>query len=319
MSTPISITGRKSPGGPPPGLNRLSLMRWAVKNPPEDPNITFDGKTVLVTGANAGLGYEAAVKYAQKGVTKLILAVRTQSKGEETKRKIMERSGRTDDFMSILLVDLTNISSVQGFAIALEKETTQLHIALLNAGMAAPSFVKLDTGYETALQVNVLSTALMAALILPILRRTTNVTGSPSHLTFVNSNGHIWVKRSSYQNTHNGNLLEHLNDPKFFALEHSYCAVKLLGMAVMKHMAKATTTTDREAKETPSIIVNACCPGLCKTELGRGFARPLQLINQGLQYFTARTAEEGGRTLVGATVLGPESHGQFWHHDILHP
>ncbi|PVI01776.1 NAD(P)-binding protein, partial [Periconia macrospinosa] len=300
--------------GPPPNLNRLSLMRWAAKNPPIDPHLTFAGKTILVTGANAGLGYEAAVKYAQKSVSRLILAVRSLPKGEAAKKSIITRSGRTDDFITILTVDLTSFASVQSFVTILEKETKELHIALLNAGIAAPSFEKLDTGYEKAVQVNVLSTALMAVLLLPLLRRTAESTGSDSHLTFVNSNGHIWVDKSSYIKTHNGSLLQHLNDPKTFALEHSYCGVKLLGMSVLKRVAKA------EERRTPSrVIVNACCPGLCKTELGREFAKPLQWVNNAMQYFTARTAEQGARTLVGATALGRESMGAFWHYDVLHP
>ena len=77
MATATYITGHTSSTIPPPGLSELATARWGVKHPPIDPDVTFAGKTVLVTGASAGLGFEAAVKYAQKGTSKLILAVRS--------------------------------------------------------------------------------------------------------------------------------------------------------------------------------------------------------------------------------------------------
>lgn len=320
MSTPTTLS-IPDHSGPPPNLQGLSLLRWAVKNPPVEPNLTFSGKTVLVTGANAGLGFEAAVKYAQKGVTALHLAVRTLSKGEAAKRTIQTRSARTDDFITIHIVDLTSFVSVQTFVSKLTAATPTLHVALLNAGIAPPSHVKVEeTGFEAAVQVNVLSTALMAVLLLPLLRRTATATQTPTHLTFVNSNGHLDVSRESYVNTHGGSLLQHLNDPSTYSLKHTYCAVKLLGMAVMKRVARATVPAVdpvNGGKSAPEVIVNACCPGLCKTELGREFARPMQWANSAFQYFTARTAEQGSRTLVGATALGRESQGGFWHYDCL--
>src|SRR5207248_1749976 len=63
MSAPTTITATET-GGPPPGSGMFSTLRWAVKNPPADPTVSFAGKTVLITGANTGLGLEAALKYA---------------------------------------------------------------------------------------------------------------------------------------------------------------------------------------------------------------------------------------------------------------
>ena len=97
MSTSnLSTATETRPGGPPPGLEGFAIMRWSVKNPPADPAVSFTGKTVLVTGSNVGLGYEAAIKYAQKGASKLILAVRSVDKGEQAKSEIIEKTGRED-------------------------------------------------------------------------------------------------------------------------------------------------------------------------------------------------------------------------------
>jgi len=264
-------------------------MRWAVNNPPANPAVTFADKTILVTGANTGLGFEAAVHYASKSCARLILAVRTQEKGAEAKRQILLRSGRKEerDFISVMIVDLAHFHSVKAFAVALEAETKSsgLHVALLNAGLTLPKYTPGPHGYETALQVNVLGTALMALHILPILRRTAHTAEDPPHLTFVNSAGHIETQRAWYAN--HDNLLAYLNDPKMYGIKESYCGVKTLGMAVMQHFARETKGED--------IVVNACCPFLTRTSLGRYYAKPIQVAFGWWQMITARSAEEGAR------------------------
>jgi hypothetical protein len=83
LSKITHITTTESSTVPQPHLTGLAKLRWAVKNTPADPDVSFASKTVLSTGANVGLGFEAAVKSAQKGCSKLILAVRSYPKGEE--------------------------------------------------------------------------------------------------------------------------------------------------------------------------------------------------------------------------------------------
>ncbi|GME48510.1 hypothetical protein G7Y79_00039g076240 [Neofusicoccum parvum] len=312
MSDSSFITARESPGGPPPGVDgKLSKLWWAARNPPIDPTVSFEGKTVLVTGANTGLGFEAAVKYAALGASKLILGVRSIDKGEAAKKEVVRRTGYTNPII-ILTVDLGEFESVKSFIQALEKETPHLDVALLNAGLTNPSFVKSSAGWELALQVNILSTALMAIMLLPILRGTaaSKSRGTP-HLSFVNSIAHADVKPEWYT----GSLLQATNDEAAYDAQRSYAMVKLLGMAVMQAVASKT----RKSSGEPQIIVNACCPYMCKTDLGRNYSIMAKIPMMGFQAVFARTAEEGARTLVSATALGPESHGRFWHHDILHP
>lgn len=312
MATPTVIHGRESPGGPPLHLQTSwSKMRWSQKHPPAEPNVSYEGKTVLVTGANIGLGFEAAIKYAKKGATKLFLGVRSVQKGEDTKEVIVQRTGYDRGRIVVVPVDLSSFASVQSFVKNLEKETHELDVVLLNAGIVYNSYVKSPEGWEMAVQVNVLSTALMAVLLLPLLRQSAAVKQEIPHMTFVNSAGHMDVKSEWWS----GSLLQAANDESTFDVKHSYCVVKLLGMAVMEQVARATTGSDG----TPEIIVNACCPYMTKTNLGRNFPLYYKIMMSVFHYFTARTTEEGSRTLVSATALGPESHGRFWLHDILHP
>lgn len=330
MSPPTQLTAQTATDHPLLHLSGFAKMCWPLKNLPIDPEVTFAGKVILVTGANAGLGFEAAVKYAQKACSKLILAVRSAQKGEEAKTTILERSNRAaeKDFITILTVDLADFASVQSFAKELEHETasTGLHIALLNAGLANPGFVQSKYKFEMALQVNVLSTALMAQLILPILQHSAAPGADPPHLTFVNSAGHREVEREWYTGPpSNGSLLAAMNNPDRWDIRKSYCGVKLLGMAVMQHFAQTTSTStspsqsQSQSQSQSSVIVNSCCPGLCRTNLGREFGIVQKAILKVVQNFTARSAEQGARTLVSASVLGKESQGGFWHHDVLFP
>ncbi|KXX74313.1 Retinol dehydrogenase 11 [Madurella mycetomatis] len=313
------ITAHESPGGPPPGLSLLGKLRWGVKNPPADPTVSFAGKTVLVTGANTGLGFEAAVKYAALGASKLILGIRSKDKGEVAKKRIVERSGRSDDnFITILLVDLADLASVQAFVKSLNKTTTHLDVALLNAGLANPSYRQSSAGWELAVQVNVLSTALMAVLLLPLLRATVAASrATMPHLTIVNSFGHMLAERQWIDVS--GSPLKFANEKEGWDAKKSYIIVKLLNMAMMKAIARAAAPAADTNGSTPQVIVNAVCPSQCKTDLGRQYGVISKIFMAPYQALFARTAEEGSRSLVSATALGPESHGRFWHHDILHP
>lgn len=300
----------------------LGGLWWSRKHPPKDYQVSFAGKTVLVTGANTGLGFEAAVKYAALGAEKLILAVRSSAKGEEAKRRILERTGRSSGNVdiTILIVDLSDFASVQDFVRSLGQETQYLDVALLNAGLGNPKFEQSPAGWEMALQVNVLSTALMAVLLLPLLRSTATARGKAVHLTFVNSHGHNMVQKDWYSSA-GGSLLKAANDRENWDATKSYTMVKLMGVAVMQ--AVATEAAGSSASSTnpkqSGIIVNAVCPSLCKTDLGRNFGTMSHISEFFFQAAFARTAEEGSRSLVSATALGPESHGRFWHHDILSP
>ena len=300
------------PGGPPKGAQGPKLLWWSARHPPNDPTVSFESKTVLVTGANTGLGFEAALKYAALGAANLLLAVRSVDKGNAAKAKIVQQTGFNPDAISIHQVDLSNFDSVHRFVTNLNKAVDYIDVVLLNAGLAAPRFSKSDQGWEMAVQVNVLSTALMGLLLLPKLRATAEARRSLVHLTFTNSVAHADVKREWLAGK---TLLALANDEESFNQEKNYGIVKLLGMAAMCGIADAAA----KGPSGDSIVVNACCPSLCKTDLGREFGMAMKAIMVPMQALLARTAEQGSRTLVSATALGPESSGKLWSHDILYP
>lgn len=86
-------------------------VKW---RPPRNPQVSFEGKTIIITGANVGLGYEAVAKFVAKGASKVILGVRNISKGEHAAKEIEKKTGRkaTD----VWQVDMGDYGSIKSFA-----------------------------------------------------------------------------------------------------------------------------------------------------------------------------------------------------------
>ena len=95
----------------------------------------FQGKTALVTGANSGLGYEAAAQLAEAGYGRVILACRTLEKAETAKKTLAGRVG-TDPFEP-LEVDVSSIASAQAASDELVRRGNPIDALLLNAGMVS--------------------------------------------------------------------------------------------------------------------------------------------------------------------------------------
>jgi len=95
----------------------------------------FSEKTALVTGANSGLGFEAAAQLAEAGYGRIILACRTLVKAENAQKELAARVG--SDPFETLEVDVSSIASAQAASDELVKRGNQIDALLLNAGMVS--------------------------------------------------------------------------------------------------------------------------------------------------------------------------------------
>jgi NAD(P)-dependent dehydrogenase (short-subunit alcohol dehydrogenase family) len=68
----------------------------------------------------------------------------------------------------------------------------------------------------------------------------------------------------------------------------------------------------RIADKQPQVVVNIISPGLVKTALTRNATGFTKIMLATMKFLTARTAEEGARTLVHAATAGLESHGRYF-------
>ncbi|KIW96922.1 uncharacterized protein Z519_02313 [Cladophialophora bantiana CBS 173.52] len=218
---------------------------------------------------------------------------------------------------------MSTFESVKLFAEKVCANESRLDVAVLNAGMAAPSYQLSPDGFEMSLEVNALSTALLAILLYPELRKSAEMSGEPSHLEFVGSVGHRMVNPDALDAglQDGSSVLDIVNNKKFFDVEQQYCTTKLLLMYVMDGLvaaaARAAASSSSTGPKDPEVIITTCCPNLCRTNLGRDFSLLLKLPTYLFQLVFARSAEEGSRILVSGTALGKEAHGEFWSHDVF--
>ncbi|KAK8120201.1 hypothetical protein PG999_004321 [Apiospora kogelbergensis] len=131
-----------------------------MRPPPIAAGVELDGQTAIITGANTGLGFEAARQLLQLNLSRLILAVRSQAKGdvaaEALRREFLEAR------IEVWILDLEDPGSVSAFAI--ECQTLgRIDMVILNAGVQNKDcVVSPKTGKEQTFQVNYLSTIMLA-------------------------------------------------------------------------------------------------------------------------------------------------------------
>ena len=121
--------------GPRAGLSLL-YSQFFVKLP--IPSHSFSGQTIIVTGANTGLGREAANYIVSLGASKVILAVRNTQKGDDAKKYIEDKTGRVGA-VEVWELDLASYVSVKAFA-RRAGGLERLDAVLENAGISTHAF-----------------------------------------------------------------------------------------------------------------------------------------------------------------------------------
>ena len=146
---------------------------------------TCSGSTYIVTGANTGLGFEAAKHLVALGAAKVILAVRNVSAGETAKMEIEAATG-TSNVAKVWALDLASYDSVKAFAKRAATELDRIDALIENAGVASYQRVMAE-GHLVDVTVNVLSTLLLGVLLLPQMRESAQRFGILPHLVVVTS------------------------------------------------------------------------------------------------------------------------------------
>ncbi|KII92884.1 hypothetical protein PLICRDRAFT_37683 [Plicaturopsis crispa FD-325 SS-3] len=286
---------------PPKAFLRDSFSKW-----PAVAHADLTGKTVLLIGANTGLGLEATIHFANMKPARIIMACRSLERGNAAVAKLEKKTGYKN--AEVWLVDLSKYSSVVAFVEKFEQDGGRLDIAIFNAGVLYMEYAASPENWEMTLQVNVISTALLALLLLPTMERTAKAHSTTPRLVIVSSGAHYWatVPDAALQSP---KILDKLNEKKFCTssvMRNRYNLSKLLDVLLTRALS------DHLGTSSP-VVVTTVDPGYCYSELRREMSFPLSIVNGLVEHALCHSAEEGSRQLVYGAIGGSdaEMHGAF--------
>jgi len=301
---------------PPHSFPKLFIQSQLLFRPRPPPSGTdLSGQVAMVTGANQGMGLECSRQLLGHRLSHLVMAVRNQGKGEAEAAKL--RASYPGATVSVWQLDMVSYASIQAFARRVDVELPRLDIVILNAGVS-PGSMRLvpESGHEETIQVNYLSTMLLAVLLLPLLRRkraealTSNVSPAqglaPPRVSIVSSRTSGTCK---FANRDAVPLLASFDDKATsgpYDMQERYGVSKLLGQMFVYKLARDWVSGD-------DVTVNLAEPGLVKgTQLFRDLPAAARLAMRAFMSPVARTPKQGVYGyLDAALVQGKESHGSF--------
>ena len=238
---------------------------------------SLKGKTVVITGANTGIGKETAVDLATRGA-RVVIGCRNLEKGKAALKEIQGRSGSTNVFLEEL--DLASLDSVRKFADNILNSEPRLDILVNNAGVLACPYQKTEDGFEMQFGVNHLGHFLLTILLLDLLKRS-----APSRIINVSSLAH----KFAFGGINFDDIHFERNYFNYGAYNHSKLANLLFTSELSKRL------------EGTHVTANALHPGAVSTDLQRHSFISNALVSP-LRWYFFKTAEQGAQTTIYCAV-----------------
>jgi retinol dehydrogenase-14 len=213
------------------------------------------GKTCLITGANSGIGKATSAALAGMGAKKVVMVSRDRTKGESARAEILEKSGRKNEEIELMICDLSSLKSVRGFAAEYKRMHDRLDVLINNAGLILAKRTVTEEGFETTFVVNYLSHFLLTNLLLDLLKAS-----APSRIINVSSDAHT----GGHMN------FDDLQGETRYSGSRAYSQSKLAQILFTYELAKRLEGT--------GVTVNAVHPGAVATNWGRKSAGALSVV-----------------------------------------
>jgi NAD(P)-dependent dehydrogenase (short-subunit alcohol dehydrogenase family) len=239
------------------------------------------GKTIFITGANTGLGFEAAKVLAGKGA-RVIIGCRSKDKAEQARKKMLADHPAAD--VAIVALDLGSLASVKKAAAVVAKEP-QLDILINNAGIMIPPYELTEDGFESQFGVNHLGPFALTGLLLEKLRENPDAR--------IVSTSSIAHKRGKM----------HFDD---INAEEGYSAMVCYAQSKLANLYFAYELQRRLAAAGDTAISVAAHPGMADTELSRYIPKPMMLLAPLFRPLLNTPAQGAWPTLCAATWEGVE-------------
>lgn len=211
----------------------------------------FNGKTVLITGANSGLGFALATEAAKRGA-KVIMACRRQIPEAGEKVKKLSQS----ELVEMRYLDLGKIDTIHQFVDDLVKDNIVLDVTILNAASAASKARKTDSGQDELFQVNYFSNFILANLLLQKKRIQPEQQKQP-RLIFISSDSH-----------RNSSAIDYNEFGRYFDYGVSK-AISNYSYFKLVLNTFATELSRRLNNKNTTVQVNCICPGPVNTNIIR--------------------------------------------------
>ncbi|XP_040061926.3 retinol dehydrogenase 12 [Ixodes scapularis] len=255
----------------------LKVYNYCIKGVCTSPQ-QMDGKTVIITGGNAGIGKETAKELARRKA-RVILACRNINKGQEAANEIFLE---TQQAVVVKHLDLSSLKSVRDFARDIVFTEPRLDVLINNAGMTLEDdqLHLTEDGYELAFQTNYLGHFLLTMLLLDLLKKT-----APSRVVNVSSG------------LHHVGATDHMEERMRGMLRSSptltYSHTKMANVMFTIELAKRL--------KNDGVTVNALHPGMIETGISDG------LVGRDLYFkinfwIFGKTAKEGAQTSIYLAV-----------------
>jgi len=223
---------------------------------PED---RLAGKTVMITGANSGLGYAVALELARRGA-RVIMACRSGI--PEAGARIRQLSG--NEQVEMLKVDLCDLRSIDAFCSEVKGRQLEIDVMICNAGVAPPKARKTPQGLDEIFMVNYLAKFI---LLNQLLRQ-----GSIPNDTFAGNGRAEQAARIVFVSSDSHQTASAIDFEAFGKYEDYGVSKAIANYSYYKLMMNtfATELSRRLSRgEVPDVEVHAICPGPVNSNIAR--------------------------------------------------
>jgi len=230
------------------------------------------GKTIVITGANSGAGFEATRVFLSKGA-RVVMLNRSVEKSEAALNTLKQEFGSEAD-VTFITMDLAQLGSVRDAASRLLDAAPQIDALICNAAIAQVATQEItEDGFESQLGVNHFGHFLLCGLLFE------RIESSAGRIVVVGSNGYkMGLKTIQFDD---------LNFDANYSAWNAYAQSKLAQMVFAFELQRRVQATGK------SVQVHVCHPGAARTNLIQGKASLATKIAWKLMSPFAQTAEKG--------------------------